>query len=70
MVLRLGKGLGYVFYRLGFALRETGQALDRVGSRMEGSWAFREERALWEMACLCMSGLLKHVSISYCLRND
>lgn len=38
-------GVGRFLYRLGFALRETGQALDRVGSRLEGNYAFREERA-------------------------
>lgn len=44
MVAKAGSSLGYVVYRLGFALRETGQALDRVGSRLQGSYAFREER--------------------------
>jgi hypothetical protein len=32
-------------YRVGFWLRETGVALDRLGSRLQGSYGFREERA-------------------------
>jgi hypothetical protein len=31
-------------YRLGFMLRETGQALDRLGSSVQGIYAFREQR--------------------------
>ena len=35
-----------VLQRLGYALRETGQALDRVGSFIQGNYAFREQREL------------------------
>jgi hypothetical protein len=35
--------LGRIVYSLGVALRETGQALDRLGSRVQGSAAFKEE---------------------------
>lgn len=45
MVAKYGSAVGSAFYRLGFALRETGQALDRVGARLEGNYAFREQRA-------------------------
>ena len=31
--------------RLGFALRETGQALDRLGCRLRGSEVYLEESA-------------------------
>ena len=30
-------------YRFGFMLRETGQALDRLGSTLQGQYAFREQ---------------------------
>lgn len=32
-----------LLFTLGTALRETGQALDRLGSRVLGSYAFREQ---------------------------
>lgn len=38
-------GLGSVVYRFGYALRETAQALNRVGARLQGNYAFREQRA-------------------------
>lgn len=38
--------LRYAAYRAGFWLRETGQALDKLGSRLTGNYAFREEREL------------------------
>lgn len=34
-----------VFQRLGFIIRETGQALDRLGCRLQGNNAFLEEGA-------------------------
>lgn len=34
--------------RLGFALRETGQALDRLGCRLRGSEVYLEESELME----------------------
>lgn len=35
--------LRYAAYRVGFWLRESGQALDKLGSRLQGNYAFREE---------------------------
>lgn len=35
---------GRVLYAVGGALRETGQALDRLGSVLLGKYGFREER--------------------------
>lgn len=34
--------LGKAFYHVGFWIRETGQALDRLGSRLQGHYAFQE----------------------------
>mmetsp|Transcript_6870 Transcript_6870/g.10776 ORF Transcript_6870/g.10776 Transcript_6870/m.10776 type:complete len:237 (-) Transcript_6870:361-1071(-) len=34
---------GQVAYKLGLMIRETGQALDRLGSRLQGNYAFREK---------------------------
>ncbi|GAA0170577.1 hypothetical protein Leryth_014692 [Lithospermum erythrorhizon] len=34
--------LGKAIYRLGFWIRETGQAMDRLGSRFQGSYYFQE----------------------------
>lgn len=34
--------MSVVFYRLGFALRETGQALERLGATLQGINSFRE----------------------------
>lgn len=35
--------LGRVVYRLGAMVRETGQALDRLGCRLQGEYAFKEQ---------------------------
>lgn len=35
--------LGRAFYTVGFWIRETGQALDRLGSRLQGNYFFQEE---------------------------
>ncbi|KAJ7289915.1 hypothetical protein O6H91_Y305400 [Diphasiastrum complanatum] len=35
--------LGRVVYRVGFWVRETGQALDRLGCRLQGNYAFQEQ---------------------------
>eukprot|EP00475_Leptophrys_vorax_P022390 TRINITY_DN3047_c0_g2_i1.p1 TRINITY_DN3047_c0_g2~~TRINITY_DN3047_c0_g2_i1.p1 ORF type:complete len:263 (-),score=9.52 TRINITY_DN3047_c0_g2_i1:241-1029(-) len=35
--------LGRALYNVGFWVRETGQALDRLGCRLQGKYAFREE---------------------------
>ncbi|KAH6756005.1 gamma carbonic anhydrase 1 [Perilla frutescens var. hirtella] len=35
--------LGRAFYAVGFWIRETGQALDRLGSRLQGSYVFQEQ---------------------------
>lgn len=40
----------YAAYRVGFWLRETGQALDKLGCRLQGDYAFREESE-WEPSC-------------------
>lgn len=34
--------LGRAVYHMGFWIRETGQALDRLGSRLQGQYAFQE----------------------------
>jgi hypothetical protein len=45
--------------RLGFAIRETGQALDRLGCRLRGSEVYLEEsasklkRRIWFVRCRC-----------------
>lgn len=39
-------------YTVGFWIRETGQALDRAGCRLQGNYVFREERE-----CLMTTGL-------------
>lgn len=38
--------LGRAFYSVGFWIRETGQALDRLGCRLQGKNYFREQRKL------------------------
>ncbi|EPS71345.1 hypothetical protein M569_03414 [Genlisea aurea] len=35
--------LGKAFYTVGFWIRETGQALDRLGSRLQGNYHFQEQ---------------------------
>ncbi|KAK4259979.1 hypothetical protein QN277_003157 [Acacia crassicarpa] len=35
--------LGRAFYSVGFWIRETGQALDRLGSRLQGNYYFQEQ---------------------------
>ncbi len=35
--------LRYALYRVGFWVRETGQALDKLGSRLTGNYAYRED---------------------------
>nr|BAB39954.1 OSJNBa0004B13.8 [Oryza sativa Japonica Group] len=36
-------GLGKAFYAVGFWIRETGQALDRLGCRLQGNYYFHEQ---------------------------
>ncbi|XP_006644073.1 gamma carbonic anhydrase 1, mitochondrial [Oryza brachyantha] len=36
-------GLGKAFYAVGFWIRETGQALDRLGCRLQGNYFFHEQ---------------------------
>ncbi|GAU26233.1 hypothetical protein TSUD_224240 [Trifolium subterraneum] len=36
--------LGRAFYAVGFWIRETGQAIDRLGSRLQGNYFFQEQR--------------------------
>ncbi|CAI5469540.1 unnamed protein product [Closterium sp. Yama58-4] len=36
-------GIGRALYNVGFWVRETGQALDRLGCRLQGKYAFHEE---------------------------
>ena len=47
--------LGKAIYTVGFWVRETGQALDRLGSRLQGNYYFQEQ---------CMS-----VHLYMCLLN-
>ncbi|KAL8152029.1 hypothetical protein V2J09_021837 [Rumex salicifolius] len=35
--------LGRAFYSVGFWIRETGQALDRLGCRLQGNYSFQEQ---------------------------
>ncbi|KAL3700355.1 hypothetical protein R1sor_018377 [Riccia sorocarpa] len=35
--------LGRILYTVGFWVRETGQAVDRLGSRLQGTYAFKEQ---------------------------
>ncbi|XP_008672301.1 gamma carbonic anhydrase 1 mitochondrial isoform X2 [Zea mays] len=37
-------GLGKAMYAVGFWIRETGQALDRLGCRLQGKYFFHEQR--------------------------
>ena len=36
-------GLGKAMYAVGFWIRETGQALDRLGCRLQGNYFFHEQ---------------------------
>jgi hypothetical protein len=36
--------LGRAIYSVGFWIRETGQAIDRLGSRLQGDYYFQEQR--------------------------
>jgi hypothetical protein len=36
-------GLGKAMYAVGFWIRETGQALDRLGCRLQGKYFFHEQ---------------------------
>lgn len=36
--------LGKAIYTVGFWIRETGQALDRLGCRLQGNYYFQEQR--------------------------
>lgn len=35
--------LGKAIYSVGFWIRETGQAIDRLGSRLQGNYLFQEQ---------------------------
>jgi hypothetical protein len=39
-------GLGKAMYAVGFWIRETGQALDRLGCRLQGNYLFHEQSKL------------------------
>ena len=39
--------LGRAFYAVGFWIRETGQAIDRLGSRLQGNYLFQEQRKFY-----------------------
>ena len=39
--------LGKAIYTVGFWIRETGQALDRLGCRFQGKYYFQEQRTLF-----------------------
>lgn len=51
-------GLGYAVYRVGFWIRETGQALDRLGCMLQGNYGFREQRKFRLKGEICKSGLV------------
>lgn len=36
--------LGKAIYTVGFWIRETGQAIDRLGCRLQGNYYFHEQR--------------------------
>lgn len=36
--------LGKAIYTVGFWIRETGQAIDRLGCRLQGNYYFQEQR--------------------------
>jgi len=42
--------MSWLLYRAAFWVRETGQALDRLGCRLQGSIAFNEECKLAQPA--------------------
>jgi hypothetical protein len=45
--------LGKAIYTVGFWIRETGQALDRLGCRFQGNYYFQEQRTSFPFADLC-----------------
>ncbi len=49
--------LTWVAYRVGYMFRETGQALERLGCRMQGSNAYLEDCAI--TCCLCLAAFAR-----------
>jgi len=49
--------LTWVAYRVGYMFRETGQALERLGCRMQGSNAYMEDCAI--TCCLCLAAFAR-----------
>ena len=43
--------LGKAIYTVGFWIRETGQALDRLGCRLQGNYLFQEQREFYPFLC-------------------
>ena len=58
--------MSYLLYRLGFAIRESGQALDRLGCRLQGIAPFTEEceplLTLGRLTCIASCLALAHPS--------
>lgn len=44
MALNPVNGLRSLLWRVGFAIRESGQALERAGCRLQGIYSYEEER--------------------------
>jgi hypothetical protein len=55
--------LGKAIYTVGFWIRETGQAIDRLGSRLQGNYYFQEQRN-YPLPLLDLSFLALHRSMN------
>lgn len=58
--------MSWLLYRAGFWVRETGQALDRLGCRLQGSNAFNEECKPAQPAFAWVQLTLHTKSASHC----
>lgn len=65
--------LGKAIYTVGFWIRETGQALDRLGCRFQGNYYFQEQRTSLEFypptLTICGSSLMFLSDKSKRIRN-
>lgn len=57
--------LGKAFYTVGFWIRETGQAIDRLGSRLQGNYFFQEQRTFHSHSILRI--FIHFSTLYYCL---
>ena len=46
----MARAMSAILHRLGFMIRETGQALDRLGCRLQGSNVYLEEGKHFKIA--------------------